>query len=369
MKISLAIIARDNDDVIESTLRSVETFVDEIVVVDTGSVDGTISVAERCGAKIHHFEWIDDFSAARNYSFSKCSGDWIMWLDTGDVIPPESASAFLRLKNQLSGIPDNEQPELIYALLNRDIDEDGIPSSNYPVARLARRSANPNWERPIHEVLVTDNNVGYFFNEGWVEDRNVQDHSERNLEMLIDLASTGDSSVRTISYLASEFYEQGRYNEALLAYDSIIQRNDYSVNHYEALVGVGKCHRQLNDIESAINPWLEALWVDSTRAEAWLLLGEIFYEQEEFAKALPYFKAVTALKRPEDASAVRLSHYSYLPYERLGFCYLGLNQDQKALEAFQQAAYYAPPKKAEQFVELMDSLADASNGSKDTLGA
>ena len=63
MKISIAIIARDNDDVLEATLESVKSFIDEIVVVDTGSVDGTISVAKACGATVYDFPWINDFSA------------------------------------------------------------------------------------------------------------------------------------------------------------------------------------------------------------------------------------------------------------------------------------------------------------------
>jgi len=369
MKISLAIIARDNDDVIESTLRSVEAFVDEIVVVDTGSADGTISVAKSCGASVYEFEWINDFSAARNLAFSKCSGDWIMWLDTGDVIQPASADAFVELKEWLSGMTEEEQPELIQILLNRVLDEDGNPEYNYPVARLARRSANPRWERPIHEVLVTDNNTTVFYPNAWVNDTNLIDHSERNLTMLIELAAGGDTSIRTLSYLALEFYEQLRFEEALQTYDSIINRGEGGVAQYEALVGVGKCHRKLGDNESAINPWLEAIWSDSTRADAWLLIGDLFYEQEEFARAIPFFQAVTALSRPLDNSMVNLSYYSYLPWERLGFCYLGTHQDDKAVEALQKAAYYAPPRKANLLIDLVDTLTNASNGSKDTLGA
>jgi len=369
MKISLAMIARDNDDVLEATLESVKSFIDEIVVVDTGSVDGTISVAESCGASVYEFEWINDFSAARNLAFSKCSGDWIMWLDTGDVIPESSAEALVALKTWLSEIPDGDQPELIQILLNRVLDEDGNPEYNYPVPRMARCSANPKWERPIHEVLTTDNNVSMFYPDAWVNDTNLIDHSERNLEMLIALAASGDTSIRTLSYLALEFYEQGRYEEALQTYDSIIFRGEDGLPAYEALIGAGKCHRHLSGYESALNAWLEACRLDSTRADAWLLIGDIFYEQEEFAKAIPFFQAATSLTRPLDTSMVNLSYYSYLPWERLGFCQLGLNQDDKAVEALQKAAYYAPPKKAEMLIDLLDTLTGGNDGSDNPLGA
>ena len=55
-------------------------------MVDTGSVDRTIGIARSFDARIYQFEWIDDFSAARNFSLSKASGDWIFSLDADEII-------------------------------------------------------------------------------------------------------------------------------------------------------------------------------------------------------------------------------------------------------------------------------------------
>ena len=64
-----------------TSLGSVADLVDEIVVVDTGSTDGTAAVAARCGARVYPFTWVDSFAAARNESLRHARGDWIFWLD------------------------------------------------------------------------------------------------------------------------------------------------------------------------------------------------------------------------------------------------------------------------------------------------
>ena len=70
-KISLCMIVRDEEEVLERCLESIADCVDEIVIVDTGSVDRTKEIAQRFTDKIYDFQWVDDFSAARNFDFSK----------------------------------------------------------------------------------------------------------------------------------------------------------------------------------------------------------------------------------------------------------------------------------------------------------
>jgi glycosyltransferase involved in cell wall biosynthesis/tetratricopeptide (TPR) repeat protein len=88
-KISLCMIARDEERVIGDCLTSIKPWVDEIIFVDTGSSDKTVEIAGSFGAQIHHFPWCDDFSAARNESISHATGDWILWMDADDTIPED----------------------------------------------------------------------------------------------------------------------------------------------------------------------------------------------------------------------------------------------------------------------------------------
>jgi FkbM family methyltransferase len=86
IELSLCMIVRDNARTIEAALESIKPWVDEIIVVDTGSKDDTPGIAKRLGARVFHFPWCDDFSAARNESLRHARGQWIFWMDSDDTI-------------------------------------------------------------------------------------------------------------------------------------------------------------------------------------------------------------------------------------------------------------------------------------------
>jgi tetratricopeptide (TPR) repeat protein len=82
--LSAALIVRDEAEFIEGCLRSIEGHVDQIVLVDTGSVDETIEIARRFSVDLHHFCWCNDFSAARNFALDCAKGDWILYIDADE---------------------------------------------------------------------------------------------------------------------------------------------------------------------------------------------------------------------------------------------------------------------------------------------
>ena len=84
--ISLCMIVKNEEDVLGRCLEGVKDIVDEIIIVDTGSCDTTKEIASKYTEKLYEFPWIGDFSAARNYSFSKATMEYIMWLDADDEL-------------------------------------------------------------------------------------------------------------------------------------------------------------------------------------------------------------------------------------------------------------------------------------------
>jgi tetratricopeptide (TPR) repeat protein len=78
-------------------LASAKLFVDEIIVVDTGSTDETKDIARAFGARVYEFEWVDDFSKARNFALSKASGDWILVLDADETLSSRDCEEFRRI--------------------------------------------------------------------------------------------------------------------------------------------------------------------------------------------------------------------------------------------------------------------------------
>lgn len=89
VRLSLCMIVRDNAGTLGPCLESIRPWVDELVIVDTGSTDATPRIAEDHGARLFHFPWCDDFSAARNESLRHARGEWLFWMDSDDTITPE----------------------------------------------------------------------------------------------------------------------------------------------------------------------------------------------------------------------------------------------------------------------------------------
>jgi glycosyltransferase involved in cell wall biosynthesis len=95
--ISACLIVRDEEANLPRCLASLKGIADQIVVVDTGSADRTVEIAEAAGAEVHHFAWCDDFSAARNESLRHATGDFILWVDADDELVERTPGALRRL--------------------------------------------------------------------------------------------------------------------------------------------------------------------------------------------------------------------------------------------------------------------------------
>ncbi|MEE9430449.1 MAG: glycosyltransferase family 2 protein, partial [Melioribacteraceae bacterium] len=95
-KVTLSMIVKNEEQYLRGCLESVKGIADEIVIVDTGSTDATLDIAKEFNAKIFHFEWIKDFSAARNFALSKSTGDWILYLDADERLEKKSKKELFR---------------------------------------------------------------------------------------------------------------------------------------------------------------------------------------------------------------------------------------------------------------------------------
>ena len=136
-------IVRDEAERLERSLSSVAGFVDEMVLLDTGSTDDTVAIAERCGAVVHHLSWPGDFAPARNAALTHVRGDWVLVLDADEVLT-EQAREPLR---QLMADPDL----LLINLLRHELGAAQAPYSN--VSRLFRRHPAISWSRRYHAMV------------------------------------------------------------------------------------------------------------------------------------------------------------------------------------------------------------------------
>ena len=99
--ISLCMIVKNEEAVLKRCLDSIADLMDEIIIVDTGSTDRTKEIAADYTSKIYDYRWANDFSAARNFSFSKATMEYIYAADADEVLDEENHMRFLRLKQAL----------------------------------------------------------------------------------------------------------------------------------------------------------------------------------------------------------------------------------------------------------------------------
>jgi len=170
-------IVKNEEEVLERCLNSLKGLMDEIIIVDTGSTDSTKEIAARYTDKIYDFSWCDDFAAARNFSFSKASMDFAMWLDADDVFLEADKNAFIELKNS---IPDNV--DVVMLRYHTAFDEEGKPVFSYYRERLIRKGTVSFWKGRVHEVIVHTGRVMY--SEVAVTHRSVKTgYNDRNLRI------------------------------------------------------------------------------------------------------------------------------------------------------------------------------------------
>ncbi len=141
--LSLSMIVRDEAAQIEDCLRSVQGFVDEMVVVDTGSTDNTVALAQAMGARVEQIDWPGDFAPARNQALQWVSGDWVLVLDADERLRPEAMAPLRALM---------AQPDML--LINLLRHERGAVQSPYSnVSRLFRRHPAIRWSRAYHSMV------------------------------------------------------------------------------------------------------------------------------------------------------------------------------------------------------------------------
>src|SRR5690606_5434894 len=143
--IALVMIVKNGAATLARCLSSVQGHVDELIVLDTGSTDDTVAVARRFGARVHHFDWVDDFSAARNAALDHSAADWNLILDADNWL--ESGHEQLR---RLGSAPFLGQ----VAILNRFVQGGEVrqatewttrvlPKGVRYVGRIHEQAANP----------------------------------------------------------------------------------------------------------------------------------------------------------------------------------------------------------------------------------
>jgi len=184
--VSAIILTRDSQRTIEPCIQAIKPAVDHVIVVDTGSTDDTVQVAKANGAYVYHFEWCDDFSAARNFGDSCATSDWVIHVDSDEILREEDAGKIRKLCMQYR----KTSVVVMIAIQQLNTFSDHVETA--PVGRMYKRGVIV-WRGIIHEQPfhrrgdawhVVSSDIG-LIHDGY--NRNVvngNDKSMRNIRLL-----------------------------------------------------------------------------------------------------------------------------------------------------------------------------------------
>ena len=263
ISVSLCMIVKNEEDVLERCLKSVAGLVDEIIIVDTGSTDRTREIATHFTNQIFDFPWQDDFSAARNEAFSHASMDYCMWLDADDVFWEEDQKAFLNLKETL-----DPTVSVVMAPYHTGFDERGRVTFSYYRERLIKNRAGMCWVGAVHEVVTPVGNVLY--SDFAVTHRKTRPSDpDRNLRIYqAQLAAGKQLEPRQQFYYGRELYCHHRWEEALDVFERFLEEGQGWVeNNIDACCHCAYCHKELGHEQAALAALFRSFTYDRPRAE------------------------------------------------------------------------------------------------------
>jgi tetratricopeptide (TPR) repeat protein len=218
-KLSLVMIVKDEEEMLSACLDSVKDVVDEMIIVDTGSTDATVAIAESFGAKVIDFPWTGSFAEARNVSLDHASGDWVLHLDADERVLAEDAP---RIRSMLSRVY-REGFSLVET--NYTGEGEGVAAVAHNALRVWRHRPEYRFEGAIHEQKTQ--NMPTWLAErfeltgirmlhfGYLKEViSARGKSERNLELLLEQAKTDESPFNRFNigteYLQLRQAEQAR---------------------------------------------------------------------------------------------------------------------------------------------------------------
>ena len=350
---SLCMIVKNEEAVLERCLNSVKDLMDEIIIVDTGSCDRTKEIAGKFTDRIYEFAWRDDFAAARNFSFSRATGDYLMWLDADDVLP-ESSLRLLQREKEDMGKDGAQRADVLLLPYQTAFDETGNPVFSYERERIIRRGPECVWVGAVHEVIVPFGRIRHVAAPVRHEKKENRD-PDRNLRIYEKLlAENRTLDARQLYYYGRELYFHEKYEKAEEIFCRFLKRPDaWAVNRIEAARLLSYCRYREGREEEALEALFYGLSFGVPRPELCCDIGKHFLDRKKYQAAIFWYE--TALEIGEKRKSgghrdetgmeegfVEQDCRGFLPCIQLCVCYDRLGERRRAEEYNERAGRYRP---------------------------
>ncbi|MBG9544725.1 hypothetical protein ABE29_18765 [Cytobacillus firmus] len=324
--ISLCMIVKDEEKVLDRCLTSVMGIIDEIVIVDTGSTDNTKNIAIKHTDFVYDFEWTNNFSEARNYAASKATGEWILVLDADEFVDPEN------LKQSISEIKQHDNQYGIYAVnIINFAGEKGESIAQHKHGRIYRNDGNIEFYRSVHEQLRAKHGSVNFavsslviYHSGYLSNI-VREKEKITRNSTLIQNELGNSTSVAFDYfnLGNEFKREGKMEEAL---DSFIkaykEKNSNQLSWVSfCLCNIVECLISLKRYDNALEVIKDAEVVYSNSADFTFFKGEIYLLQHRYKEAKRIYSSLIRNSKKYYDIIKSPDFLEYYPYRRLGYIF------------------------------------------------
>lgn len=337
ISISLCMIVKNEEMVLERCLSSIADIMDEIIIVDTGSNDRTKEIARKYTDNVFDFAWTGDFSEARNFSFSKASMEYIYCADADEVLDEENRKRFLLLKEAL--LPEIDIVQMFY--LNQlsfntiyNYDKEYRP-------KLYKRVRTFHFEGAIHEAVRLEPVI--YDSDIEILHLPVSEHASRDLLAFETLHKKGvrlDKRLHNI--YAKELFIAGSPQDVIHALpaflDSLSDTNRSEEEIGEASCVAAKAYRLLGDTANFFKYALKNI-AGKGCSEICFELGTYYEEIKDYEEAIIWYYNAAF----ETESILNIHSGGDLPLLAIGNCYDKLGMTVEAQQYRKAAASWKVP--------------------------
>lgn len=374
--ISLCMICKNEEKMIGRCLSSVQGLVDEIIVVDTGSTDDTISIVETFQAQVIQMEWEHDFAKARNKGLQQASGKWILCLDADEELDPSGIEAIRQFAETSSN------PACYFNLLNYHGKSEitkTMPNDSVPVLRFFRNHPEVRFEGKVHEQIGGSirtifpsqripNLSSQIFHYGYLEDTVVEKNKkQRNLSLLLQQLEDEPTNPFHHYNIGGEFMRLKEYEKALSHFHqskSLCDIRRYGFGHLTSKKQI-MCLERLGRYKEALQVCQEDIKLFPDFPDLYFLMGQFatvlgeidvaieVYQQAMLKKDIPAHyavdRAIPTIKAPFQLAILYEKNQQY---DQALSVYKGIieNQHLRYLPAFTRMIRLLKMQQKEMFI-------------------
>lgn len=316
--ISLCMIVKDEEESLDKCLKSVSSIVEEIIIVITSDNQKTYEIANKYTKNIYYFQWINDFSKARNFAISKASKDYYLWLDADDYINEEEKDKIVVLKD------DNEDIDIYYFLY--DFDDNYMP---FYRERLIKNNNKYLFKGRIHEAIIPSGNTKNV-HITITQQRIEKGLTDRNIK-IFESFKEDEFTTRDYYYYARELYRHGKYEKAKDYFNRHINCNDsFYLDKIDSLYFLSILSNNINESNSYL---IDTFKLSLPKPNILCTLANNYLKQNKIEEAIYYYKLALNCKNNGNDGFIFKDYYDYIPSIQLCVCY-------DLLKDYKTAYYY-----------------------------